>query len=59
MLEGSVDFHFGGSPEMLESQNWRDGVERKEVLVREGENPEIMVVLWLLVVAKDVKGKEE
>lgn len=34
-------------------------MERKEVLIREGKNPEIMVVLWLLVVAKDVKGKEE
>lgn len=36
-----------------------DGLERKEELVRERKKPEIMEGLWLLVVARDAKGKEE
>ena len=42
LLEGSVDFHFDGFPEMLELENQRNDVERKEVLVREGKHSKIM-----------------
>ena len=57
LLEGSVDFHFDGFPEMLELENQRNDVERK-VLVREGKHSKIMEGLWLLVVARDVKAKK-
>lgn len=42
---------------MLELENQRNDVERK-VLVREGKHSKIMEGFWLLVVARDVKGKE-
>lgn len=44
---------------MLELENQRNDAERKEVLVREGKHSKIMEGLWLLVVARDVKGQEE
>lgn len=43
---------------MLELENQRNDVERKEVLVREGKHSKIMEGFGLLVVARDVKGKE-